>query len=215
MGKKIVGLLVALVVGGVFLGIGFHLYKQKRKVESYVETVGTVLRSEVTSHQKTSTSGSGRNRHTTTTTMYTPEIRYCYEVYGVTYEGSKYSYLGKTSSSSRGWAEKIVRQYPDGVSCTVYYDAGEPSQSVLVRKATGFSAWLPTVLIGVGALVLLLAGGGGLFWVLVLMGVLGSRVLAGRAPGAAVTDSSEAGDIPELQDIAIAREGGEKHAYGG
>jgi hypothetical protein len=62
------------------------------------------------------------------------------------------------STSSRGWAERAVDENPSGAECTVYYSTEDPQSSVLVKdtEQMGFMAWVPYILMGAGAFVLLI-----------------------------------------------------------
>jgi hypothetical protein len=144
MSKGVVALILG-VVGVVFLVIGLFIGAKKREAAAYVEADGTIISSHVRSWQE---HGEHEN------TMYQPEVSYRYEVNGQSYTGDSYSFFGTVSSSSRGWADEIVRKYPVGSKCKVYHDAKDPSKSLLVKDPGGVISCLPTIFAAIGVALL-------------------------------------------------------------
>jgi hypothetical protein len=174
------GAFVGLIVGIAFTGIGWYMRGLEAEVQAYVPTKGTVISSQVASEQKRSSSRSRKGRSSSRmTTHYWPEVSYQYTVNGKQYSGSKVAYMRSTSSSS-GWANSVVSKHPKGKQCTVYYDAKDPSKSVLLKDVGGFAGWMPSLFFYAGILVLV-ASAGGVVWFLVIAGVVGASVLKGRS----------------------------------
>jgi hypothetical protein len=117
------------------------MWGKQRKVESYVETVGTVKESQVVSREWSDGE-----------TTYGPEIFYTYEVDGKTYKGNRYT-PSQSSSSIRSAAEEAVKKYAAGTTCKVYYNQEEPGSSVLVKKDGGAGDWMPLIFIGIAAVI--------------------------------------------------------------
>lgn len=65
-------------------------------------------------------------------TTFRPQIRYEYQVNGVSQTASRYTFFNV--ASSRNWAKKIVDQYPVGSQQTCYYDPAAPHEAVLLRS---------------------------------------------------------------------------------
>ena len=199
MGKKIVGGIVMLLVGGVFFGIGLWFEIRKLAVAEYVPTEGKIVSAEVGSH-----------RDSDGDTMYEPEFAYTYTADGRQYEGTDYTYTSISSSSSGG-AHKIVARFPVGSECTVYYDPDDPVDSVLDKEPGGMYVWFPRIFLGVGGLVLLVP----IVWLAVLLVMAGAAAAGGRRmrqvrqetpgdPGRPVdTDYNSGGseDLPEIEEM--------------
>jgi len=160
------GILAIGSMAALFLGAGLLMGAQRREAASYVETDGTVVSSEVRSHQ-----GGGQRGDVT---MYEPDIFYHYEVNRQEYSGDRYTYGGAVSTGSRAWADNIVRKYPVGSKCKVYHDAKDPSKSLLVKDPGGVFSWFPTVFTGIG-IALLIPVVAGLVLLVVLAGTLLAR----------------------------------------
>lgn len=62
--------------------------------------------------------------------LYSPDIKYRYEVDGSQHEGSKYQVL-EWSTGDQNTVHEIISKYVEGESCKVYYNPQNPSQSVL------------------------------------------------------------------------------------
>jgi len=119
-----------ILIPVVFLLIGaVNLYLDYDVMRRYVETEGTVSGGRI--EKKRSTSGSGRQRRTSTT--YRPIIDYTYAVNGKQYSGSGYDRAGVSSSSHRS-AQKVLDRFPKGSTCKVYHDPDAPAKSVLVKR---------------------------------------------------------------------------------
>ena len=132
-------LTLAMFAGGIFL-LTWGGYEMKRAYESRIwpDTQGTVTSSRIGKH-------SHRDSNNHTRIVYTPKIRYQYQVEGKHYTCNRIEFGGK-SGGKRSKAKKVVDKYPSGKKVTVYYNPQDPKVAAL--KA-GFS-W--------GALFAFLAG---------------------------------------------------------
>jgi hypothetical protein len=70
-------------------------------------------------------------------TTYEAKIEYEFELGGTSYTGDRHSFFSFGTSSSEH-ASEVVRRYPVGKRVTVYYDPGEPEQSVLEVDTRSF-----------------------------------------------------------------------------
>ena len=95
-------------------------------------------------------------------TRYTVELRYRYAVESITHEGFRMSFGGNTRYERRGSAEQRCAEYPVGSELTVYYQPEFPPNSTLKPGGTVLGP--------------LLAYGGGVLAVLVLIGAMAATV---------------------------------------
>ena len=68
-------------------------------------------------------------------TTYCLYVSYQYTVNGKTYDGDRVSY--STENSCNSWSKNADDDYPEGKEITVYYDPGNPSESVLQPGLSG------------------------------------------------------------------------------
>ena len=122
-------LTLAMFAGGIFL-LAWGVYEMKRAYESrtWPDTQGTVISSYIDKR-------SHRDSNHHTSTIYTPKIRYQYQVEGKHYTCNRIEFGGE-SGGKRSKAKKVVDKYPSGKKVTVYYNPQDPKVAVL--KA-GFS----------------------------------------------------------------------------
>ncbi len=116
----------------------------------YAATEGTILSSGVSvkdNHHVSSLS----SRNATSSEIYRFSVQYRYEVGGKAFMGDRYD----TSNASKSSADVsgMVVKYPAGTSVRVYYDAGDPSRSML-KTGPSFTVLLDFVF---GAVFLLVA----------------------------------------------------------
>ncbi|GIW97163.1 MAG: hypothetical protein KatS3mg111_0496 [Pirellulaceae bacterium] len=64
-------------------------------------------------------------------TTYSPKITYEYTVAGETYRSDRRRFL--EVSSSRSWAQEVLKEFPVGSETVCYYDPEQPSEAVLQR----------------------------------------------------------------------------------
>ncbi|HEY3571563.1 MAG TPA: DUF3592 domain-containing protein [Thermoanaerobaculia bacterium] len=131
-------------------GSYFVLWRPLSKLivsRSWTETQCDVLSSQVT--EVSDSDGS----------TYKVDIRYSWTAGGSTHVGSRYDFMGGSSSGREG-KQRIVDGYPPGARVTCWVDPNDPNEAVLSR---GLSL---IYLIGLLPLVFLGIGLGGLIWTL-------------------------------------------------
>lgn len=111
---------------------------------SWTETQCDVLSSQVAD-------GSG--------STYKVDVRYSWTAGGSTHVGSRYDFMGGSSSGREG-KQRIVDRYPPGARVTCWVDPGDPNEAVLSRDLS------PAYLIGLLPLLFLAIGLGGLVFTL-------------------------------------------------
>lgn len=120
-------LLFLVVFGGVGIGLGiwgWGVLTNARTSEAWPTVEGRVVRSEV-DHSTDSEGGDS----------YLPQIDYTYTLDGMQYENDRVRF-GENSYSFRRQAEAEVERYPVGRRVDVYYEPGNPENSVLEPGAT-------------------------------------------------------------------------------
>jgi hypothetical protein len=171
-------IVTGLIVGPIFAAVGFFvafyfgkpILDNAARSKEWPTVVGVVERSEVVT------------RRDKDGTMYSADVAYKYEVDQREYRSSNVSFGGGFSSSSSGWANKLVNRYPVGKEIDVHYDPEEPGNSVLEPGTN----WTSYIVYGIGLLFLaigVLVAGTSLFYVgfatLItggaLAGVIGNR----------------------------------------
>lgn len=122
-------LTLAMFAAGIFL-LAWGGYEMKRAYESrsWPNTQGTVISSYIDKR-------SHRDSNNRTNIVYTPKIRYQYQVDGKHYTCKRIAFGGE-SGGKRSKAKKVVDKYPSGKKVTVHYNPQDPKVAVL--KA-GFS----------------------------------------------------------------------------
>lgn len=158
--KRGFGTGAAILFFGVFtlVGAGFFYFVTVRPLLTYLaarswpEVPCEIVSSSVGSH--TSTSGSGSNRSTSTT--YSVDIVYRYQIGGREYRSDRYEVMGGSSSGRKG-KEAAVARYPSGSKTLCYVNPSDPTDALLHRGLSWF------MLIGLLPLLFLLIGLGGFF----------------------------------------------------
>ena len=134
--------------GAGFIWLSFLLpLLNARAATSWPETKCHVISSKIESH-----------RNSEGNTSYTPEIKYEFQLNGVTYTGERYSFSNLKGSHKRATA--IVHQFPKGSQPICYYDPLDPSQCVLTRKFDAKFYWtvlFPLIFLVIGCSVLFFA----------------------------------------------------------
>jgi len=141
------GVIWMLFVLGFDAVIGYGVWQTYDAKTRFLSTEGVIIASKV---ESTSTSD-GRS--------YSAEIEFEYDLNGQRYTGDRHSYFS-FGTSSQTHSQEIVDRYPVGREVSVYYDPGEPSESVLEVDAASFPSIMilfltPFHCIGIG----FLAGG--------------------------------------------------------
>lgn len=110
----------------------------------YEATEGRILESEITTHQSDGTT-------------YGAKVDYEFTVHGRRYRSDRVRY-GQGSDSDGTWARETVGANPAGAVRPVYYDAGDPSRSVLQRGIGGQDWFLALFLTPFNAVMVFLWG---------------------------------------------------------
>jgi hypothetical protein len=116
------------IVGVFDVTVGRDVINAVRST-SFQATTGSVLSSKVTEH-------SGDEGST-----YSADIRYRYNALGYEWTGGTYRF-GAYSNAGRRWARDVVAAHRVGEPVTVYYDASDPSLSVLKPGLDGSSLFM-------------------------------------------------------------------------
>lgn len=127
------GIVWTIFVGIFDVVIAFGLYQQFRS-NDYETTTGTVVYSAVATRKGNKGS-----------TKYSADIRYEYTVDGVPYTGKQLRY-SINKDEKRAQADFEVGNHPVGLPVTVYYDPGNPKESVLI-PGTRAGEFLPIMLL--------------------------------------------------------------------
>jgi hypothetical protein len=142
--------LIVTLMGGIFafvaailIGIGLFVRGRAQASRQWPMVLGQVVQSLVTS-----SSGSEGG------TVYSPEIRYAYDVGGQAYQSSRVAFGGFSSNSSPRDAQRTTARYPAGAVVQVYYNPANPRDATLERRA-GQSG----LLFGLGGLFLVIGCG--------------------------------------------------------
>lgn len=131
-------------ITGVF--VGFLVYGFARAADAkrrFVPAEGRVIESAVDTHFDSDGNTYGFS------------ILYTYEAGGTTHEGKRYAFGEMKSSDGQARARQLVEQHPAGSAITVYYDPGNPGDSVIVRDPDPSLYFMilfltPFVLVGLG-----------------------------------------------------------------
>ena len=134
--KRKIGL-IFLIIGIVFLTVGYFLGKQAEEVKKWPSVKGVVVDSKVVSHLDSESNQ----------TMYAPAITYRYKVDGKEFTCSNFGFVN-VSYNDGFEAEKIVKSYPVGKEVTVYYNPKNPYKAVLNKNTTKL-IYIPHVLGGI------------------------------------------------------------------
>ena len=94
-----------------------------------------------------------------TRTLYYPEVRYEYEVFGQIYSGQQISFGANTGYSNQRKTQEILAKYPLGANITVYYDPNAPENAVLERHVGGKVALIIGILFSLIAICTACFGG--------------------------------------------------------
>jgi hypothetical protein len=83
------------------------------------------------SHLKKGKRGSSVGHGNTRLTIYTPKVRYSYEIDGVHFTGTQTQFGTPRYSGVKSKAQTLVDQYAVGQTVQVHYNPRRPGQSVL------------------------------------------------------------------------------------
>ena len=117
------GLMTGMGLMAIFIGMQEIIGAYSSK--GWPSVMGTVIRSKVLV-SKSSTSSSGQLSRTETS--YTPDVAYRYVVDGTTIKNDNIRY---GLATNKYISENLVKQYPVGKEVKIFYNPGNPKQSVL------------------------------------------------------------------------------------
>lgn len=127
-------------LGGVILFNAIKMFRESQRRDAYESATARVL----DSHLETHSIGQG-----STSTKYSPKIRYEYTVEGETYTNDNlYPGPATSGSSNKDEQQEILRKYPEGESVEVYYDPNEPPVSFLENESRNRQAVVTGILGG-------------------------------------------------------------------
>jgi|AMWB02.1.fsa_nt_gi hypothetical protein len=141
--------ILCIVAGALIILFGLLQARKASTAKArWAEAHGQILESHLQSQRSRSSSG-------ISSTTYSPEVTYEYEVDGQTYTGNRLGF-GSGSFSEKKAKAKIA-PYPAGAAVTVHYDPAEPSNAVLETVATnkGGALVLGGALIALGVITML------------------------------------------------------------
>ena len=111
--------------GYVLAGYAIYLYIKDRRLDQWPKVEGKVLYSDVIDEVDLD---GGKIM-----TMYSPYVKYEYEVNGVSYKAENIG-LVESSCSIRSFAESKIMKYPSGKAVSVYYNPGSVEESYLEKN---------------------------------------------------------------------------------
>jgi hypothetical protein len=156
MSSDFTGVILALLIGGIFgaIGAGLLIFAQRERTkakaaEKWPVVAGSIVATRVDQQVRTEHS-QGR---TYQRTSYAPIVQYTYQVNGQAFQGARIA-LGGSMSYDYNTAQSIANRYQPGQPTTVHYDPANPAEAVLEPKASGSA-----VLIVVGVIFLLIGIG--------------------------------------------------------
>ena len=114
--------LVFFIGGVVAIIFGFRNRKKGTESQNWPKVTGTIT--QTTIKKDTSTDEDGF-----TTTSFTPEVEYQYQIGSAAYSNKRVSFGGTRSFNSHKKAEASISQYPTNASVLVYYDPQNPEES--------------------------------------------------------------------------------------
>lgn len=131
-------IIVFLIFGGfglVMLYVGVTQYFRQRRLLRRAEAVtATILKSEVFS--STSADTDPRLLRSSSTTTHRPEVRFRYEVNGMTHESElMYPNIIVVTHASRESATEALAQYPVGAQVRAFVDPSLPDHAYLIAEA--------------------------------------------------------------------------------
>lgn len=135
--------------GGVLLYVGItQFFQQRRLLANAVPIEARIIHSQVFSSQSQDTDR--RVNRSTSTTSYRPDVRFSYQVDGVTYESDLlYPNIIVRGYGSHDGAAEALMPFPVGATVPAFVDPAEPDKAFLIKeKAAG-----PMVFMIVGVLI--------------------------------------------------------------
>lgn len=127
--KIILCIVLALLELPFLIAVAYYI---GRGIESsqWKSTEGKVISSQINVGHKSSFSPAGGSF--TYSKVYSPDIRYEYNVNGKAYKGTRYSFSEIIVSTERESVQKIIDDYPPDKHVQVFYSDEKPSEAALV-----------------------------------------------------------------------------------
>ena len=116
----------ATCFGLAALALFIALHRDAKKAQRWPFVRGKIVRSEVERYEEM--------RNGSTVAMYRPVVEYAYQVRGRDYRGNQIK-LNVAVSGGQGYAERVVKRYPQGGEVAVHYNPARPSSAVLESSA--------------------------------------------------------------------------------
>jgi len=131
--------LAVCAVGAAMIVAGLYLSTLGRRTRAFTHTPGRVVVSRVEEIPAPAEEGGPKFR---------PVVRYAYEVRGRTYESERISYgaAARADTTDPEEARRAVARHPVGSDVEVWFDPGDPRQSVLVRGVSSLQVALAVAL---------------------------------------------------------------------
>jgi len=139
MKKNLLMSIVFLAAGIGVAAWGFMNLSTAMESKSWPTADGKIISSQVVKKIENYTDSDRRRK---TRTLYEAQVRYDYNVGGRSLIGGRIT-MADSSSSSESRAKKIIKRYPPGSACTVYYNPDDPAEAVLEAGITFGTLMLP------------------------------------------------------------------------
>ena len=128
MKSVIMPLLIALIITASIVLIFLYVKQESALSSDSINWLGTsaVIASSHIRREWDKNQGSPK-------TQYWFELQYNYEIEKQTYLGERYAFHGNPSFKTKAEAEKLLEEFPIGKTITIYYQPGNPQESVIKR----------------------------------------------------------------------------------
>ena len=133
--------IIFLAVGIALAAWGFMNLSTAMESRSWPTADGKITSSQVVKKVERYTDSNNRRRNRT---IYEAQVRYDYKVGGRSLIGSRVT-MADSGSSSESRAKKIIKRYPPGSACTVYYNPDKPAEAVLEAGITFGTLMIPAI----------------------------------------------------------------------
>jgi hypothetical protein len=116
---------VMIALGSIFIALTISSMQAAEEAAGWPATDGIITDSYIATHP-------GSEGQTT----YSPELKYQYQVDGLSYNGDQLFVTSYWSDYS--WAQSYHDRYPVGATVTVHYDPRNPSEAVIETQTNQF-----------------------------------------------------------------------------
>lgn len=139
-----------LIIAVILAVIILRSRGKARASRNWSRTTGRVIVSKVERRQSRTSSG-GYN------TAYYPVVEYEYTVNGQRYQTTRVRFGTQVGWGRPERAQNAVDQHPAGSMVQVFYDPADPAEAVLEQASSSASQWLGCIIIGIIAIVVMVA----------------------------------------------------------